>query len=83
MFPSESNHSSCCILDTLEWRKIRYREAGEERVTIVQMGGDEGVNKFLFTSFSEYAYILGCMTPRDLIVVAKPMFAGSWNTMML
>ena len=46
MFPSESNHSSCCILDTLEWRKIRYREAGEERVTIVQMGGDEGVNKF-------------------------------------
>ena len=32
---------------------------------------------------TEYAYILGCMTPRDLVLVAKLMFSGSRNAMTI
>ena len=45
MFPSQSDLSGSCVLDTLEWGKIRNREASKEGVAIVQMGGDEGMDK--------------------------------------
>ena len=42
------------------------------------------LHKFkMAANITEYAYSLGCMTPRDLILVYKPMFSGSRNTMIL
>ena len=46
-------HSGCCILNTLEWRQIRNREAGKEGVAIVQMGRDEGMSKSFSWGFVE------------------------------